>query len=207
MRILGLAVCLMALAGVAGCAQNRSLVVLLPDADGQVGTIHIATNRGFIAVDKAYHSVNVRQRKTPETPRVMLSQDVDVLFAHALAAEPPQRFRYKKQVFYYQRNAVELTSDSQEVLPTTIQELMLERPVKIYLVGHADRVGTEEYNQQLSRQRAITFQQALVAGGIAPDMIAVSFLGESKPRIDTPDEVEEPRNRRVVMVTQYKIPE
>jgi outer membrane protein OmpA-like peptidoglycan-associated protein len=138
---------------------------------------------------------------------VMLSQDVDVLFAHALAAEPPRRFRYKKQVFYYQRNATELTSGSQEVLPKTIQELTLERPVKIYLVGHADRVGTEEYNQQLSRQRALTFQQALVAGGIAPDIIAVSFLGERKPRIDTPDEVEEPRTRRVVMVTQYKIPE
>jgi len=203
MKALLLALCLVALAALAGCARSRSLVVLLPDPDGQVGAIRVETSQGFIALDKSYQAVAVTENKTPESTRLMTRQEVDVTFDRALATEASQRFRFKKQTFYCRRNSTDLTPESEPELPKAIQRLVATPPEEIFVVGHADRVGTESYNQQLSHKRALVVKRALVSNGINSKVIVVSFLGESKPRIVTPDEVEEPRNRRVELILKY----
>ena len=72
---------------------------------------------------------------------------------------------------------------------------------RLWIVGgHADRSGTEAYNQGLSEQRARNVARALVARGVPAPALDVQWFGESRPRIQTADGVREPQNRRVEIV-------
>ena len=67
----------------------------------------------------------------------------------------------------------------------------------IDIAGHTDSVGSEDYNQQLSEQRAASVKAYLVAHGVEENRITISGYGETMPR-DTNDTVEGRRlNRRV----------
>ncbi len=71
---------------------------------------------------------------------------------------------------------------------------------RIVLAGHADRAGPQSYNWTLSRRRAETVRSALVALGVNPERILSNAYGETRPSVDTPDGMVEPRNRRVEVV-------
>ena len=51
----------------------------------------------------------------------------------------------------------------------------------LVITGHADRIGTEEYNQGLSERRANAVKAYLVKQGVAADRIRASGKGESEP--------------------------
>lgn len=203
MKVLQMVLCLAVLVGLSGCARTRSLVVLLPDADGRVGRIQIQTSQGQMALDKPYHALAVTSGTASGSPWLMPKQEIEAKFDRAMAAEPSQRLRFEKHTLYCLKNATELTPDSKARLPEIVRQLTAGPPLEIYVIGHADRVGTESYNWQLSHKRALAVQQKLVANGINSKMILISFLGESEPQVVTPDEVEEPRNRRVALVMEY----
>ena len=91
----------------------------------------------------------------------------------------------------------DIRPDAQEILNGVIDlaQQMSGTPV-VAVVGHADRSGSDLYNQRLSERRAAAVERALAAGGIPSDAIATSGLGESMPLVPTPDGVREPSNRR-----------
>lgn len=53
--------------------------------------------------------------------------------------------------------------------------------LKISVVGHTDRVGTDKANQDLSRRRAATVKTALIAEGIPAAAIDAGGMGSSMP--------------------------
>jgi OOP family OmpA-OmpF porin len=63
--------------------------------------------------------------------------------------------------------------------------------------GHADKSGTDRYNDALSRRRADTVLNALQQQGLQRNRATVESFGESRPLVDTADGVREPQNRRV----------
>ena len=65
------------------------------------------------------------------------------------------------------------------------------------VIGHTDRVGAVPYHDTLSLRRAERVRDELVKVGIAAERIRVAGRGEREPLVATPDEVAEPRNRRV----------
>lgn len=65
------------------------------------------------------------------------------------------------------------------------------------VVGHADRAGSDDYNQGLSQRRADVVADLLGTLGIARSAIATSARGEQNPRVPTEDGVRNPQNRRV----------
>lgn len=67
--------------------------------------------------------------------------------------------------------------------------------VTLFVIGHTDTVGTDEHNLGLSRRRARAIASWFRARGLT---IGVAFegLGERAPLVKTPDETDEPRNRR-----------
>jgi outer membrane protein OmpA-like peptidoglycan-associated protein len=68
--------------------------------------------------------------------------------------------------------------------------------VTLYVLGHTDTVGTAEHNTALSRRRARAIAAWFKAHGLTLP-IAWEGLGERVPLVKTPDETDEPRNRRV----------
>jgi outer membrane protein OmpA-like peptidoglycan-associated protein len=67
--------------------------------------------------------------------------------------------------------------------------------------GHTDTVGPGAMNQDLSERRAAAVRDFLVQRhGVAAGRIEALGLGEQQLLVATPDEVAEPRNRRVQVV-------
>ena len=52
---------------------------------------------------------------------------------------------------------------------------------KLQITGHTDAKGTDDYNIQLSRTRAESVKQQLVALGVSPEQIVTTGLGKAQP--------------------------
>ncbi len=187
------------------CSSNRSLVVLLPDLDGKVGQIEVTTDKGAHRVDQAYHSIQtVTRDDAPSAPAPIGQKEIMSLFGQTLAAQPDPRFRLWTGTLYCKYGSVELVDSSSKALPGIIKDFKNNSPLEIYVIGHADRVGPEEHNINLSHRRSVWIKDTFIASGIKSKILLISFYGESKLQVYTEDEIPEPLNRRVELVA--KIP-
>lgn len=65
------------------------------------------------------------------------------------------------------------------------------------IIGHADSDGADDYNLNLSRQRASSVAQALVQNGVLADRLYVEGYGESRPIATNATAEGKAQNRRV----------
>jgi outer membrane protein OmpA-like peptidoglycan-associated protein len=65
------------------------------------------------------------------------------------------------------------------------------------VTGHADRSGSDTYNQKLSDRRAANVAAQLASDGVSSSALTVTGKGEKQPAVQTDDGVKEPLNRRV----------
>jgi len=70
-------------------------------------------------------------------------------------------------------------------------------PYRFRVEGHTDTVGSRAFNDRLGMERARVVAAALAARGVAPLSMQLASRGELEPVVETADEVDEPRNRRV----------
>lgn len=71
--------------------------------------------------------------------------------------------------------------------------------VRLWIAGHTDTVGPAAHNQRLSEARARAIAVWFRRHGVRVP-IAYRGLGESAPKVPTPDETPEPKNRRAEYV-------
>jgi outer membrane protein OmpA-like peptidoglycan-associated protein len=69
----------------------------------------------------------------------------------------------------------------------------------VIVEGYTDTVGSAENNLELSRARAQHVADILVHEGVLPRRISIHGFGETYLAVPTPDQVDERRNRRVVI--------
>jgi len=135
----------------------------------------------------------------------MTQVEIASRFASALAVEPTQRFQLNASTLYCLRDDTALTPQSQKDLTALVAKLKKGPwPIEIYLVGHADRLGSESYNLELSQRRAWSVRTVFLSCGFAPEIITISAMGESSPVVETEDDIGEPMNRRVEVVVKSR---
>jgi outer membrane protein OmpA-like peptidoglycan-associated protein len=78
-------------------------------------------------------------------------------------------------------------------------------PIKLYIAGHTDTVGTEAYNRQLSLKRARAIAGWFRTHGLRLPILFEGF-GEQAPLVGTPDDTDEVRNRRVDYILAVEDP-
>ena len=74
-----------------------------------------------------------------------------------------------------------------------------DKPAAFEVVEHADTVGSNRYNEQLSTARAQNVRNALIARGIAANRITARGVGQNNLAVPTPDETRLRANPRVVI--------
>jgi outer membrane protein OmpA-like peptidoglycan-associated protein len=82
-----------------------------------------------------------------------------------------------------------------------ISGVVLAHPgLNLQIEGHTDAVGTDEYNQQLSENRAAAVRDYLIEQGVAASTVTARGFGKTQPIAsnDTPDGRQ--KNRRVELV-------
>jgi len=82
-----------------------------------------------------------------------------------------------------------------------VSGIILAHPgLNLQIEGHTDSVGSDEYNQRLSEQRAYSVRDYLVAQGLSGGTISALGLGKSAPVTTNSTAVGRQQNRRVELV-------
>ena len=68
---------------------------------------------------------------------------------------------------------------------------------RVEITGHADSRGDEQYNLELSHQRALSVGNFLISRGVSGDRVYAYGAGENQPVATNDTEVGRARNRRV----------
>lgn len=98
---------------------------------------------------------------------------------------------------HFQLDSTELTEDSRAALSEAGPKLARHPEVHLYVDGHADERGTEEYNVALGERRARVVADYLARLGVAQDNLHIVSFGEGKPLVNQSDSVAMAKNRRV----------
>lgn len=83
---------------------------------------------------------------------------------------------------FYDFNRATLRADSKKELDGLVNLLKLNPNVTIELSAHTDRVGSDEYNNKLSLQRAEAVVNYIVSQGITKDRLEAAGYGKSQPK-------------------------
>lgn len=123
--------------------------------------------------------------------------EVDVAMRPApapVAAAP----REQSFLVFFDFDKYNITSEGEAVIQRAVANFRRTgQTPRIIATGHADKVGTPEYNMGLSDRRAVAVREALVRAGVPVNDITTEAKGETQPLVPTPDGVREPQNRRV----------
>lgn len=93
-----------------------------------------------------------------------------------------------------------LREDTITALKDVVEKIKAETlGSKINIVGHTCSIGTDDYNQTLSENRAKAALDFFIANGVNPQLLLSSGKGESEPAFDNNNKQEQPKNRRVVV--------
>jgi outer membrane protein OmpA-like peptidoglycan-associated protein len=172
-------------------------VVLLPDAQGKDTALLVNQRGKEVLLDKPYAAAKLTSRGPQEASSS--AAQVNAAFGGALAARPlpPAQF-----TLFFVEGKDEFTEESKRAFDNVFAEIA-KRPVPdVLVIGHTDTVGTESFNDALSRQRAEVVRKALVARGIATENIVVVGRGKRELVVATADGVAEARNRRVEILVR-----
>ncbi len=173
----------------------NEMVVVLPAPDGHVGGVVVQRGSDRRILDRPYAGIRSGETQVSQFPGDEVRQE----FAGTLQSLPPRPASF---LLYFVIGTDELTDDSKAELPKVLAALR-DRPVPdVVVVGHTDTVGETLGNDRLSAQRAERMKGHLVEIGIPANRIHVAGRGERELLIATPDNVDEPRNRRVEIIVR-----
>lgn len=100
-----------------------------------------------------------------------------------------------------------LRQKSEDILES-LYLFMKENPsVHVKLDGHTDWIGTDQYNEVLSKQRALSAHKYLIDRGISPNRIENAWFGEAKPAVSNtnPDGSDNADNRQLNRRVEIKV--
>jgi OOP family OmpA-OmpF porin len=162
-----------------------------PPSDGYVGSGAgvVATNpyglcwRGGAewSADKAAAPCDAVARvSTPPAPVAAAPAAAPAPLAAAPAPRVIEKISLSTDVLFA-FNKAELTPAGEQKLDQLAQDAKGADVDKVVLVGHADRIGTEEYNQQLSEERAQAVADYLASKGVDRSHLQVEGKGKDEP--------------------------
>ena len=94
-------------------------------------------------------------------------------------------------------NQASVQSQFYPVLDDVAQVLRTYDQSLVDIMGHADSDGTDAYNLDLSRRRAISVADLLVTRGVQPQRLVVDGYGEARPIASNATAQGKAQNRRV----------
>jgi peptidoglycan-associated lipoprotein len=178
--------------------SSTTTVILLPDEDGNVGSVSVTTVSGARSIDKAYSFTTVDgPRSQLSSVQLMGDERVAAVFGQVLGAQPPKP---KSFVLYFLMDKTLLTEESKSMLPALFEAVRARKPTEISIFGHADATGSESHNYVLSGDRARKIAELIQQQDRGLGHIEVQFFGDKEPLFPAVPHAPEPRNRRVEVV-------
>ena len=190
--------CLLA-ALLGACAQppTRDTIVLLPEKDGRQTAVIVNNGGKQVTLDAPY--AGARTGRADVQGYNSSPADVQTAFGPALAAQPPRPVSF---LLYFAEGSDSFSDEAKRTVEQIFAEIAKRPAPEVAVVGHTDRVGTDQSNDALSLRRAEFVRRELIVRGIAADNVSASGRGEREPIVPTADGVTEPKNRRVEIIVR-----
>ncbi len=183
----------LALTVLAGCASRNDLYVLLPGKDGKTGALVVESEGKQQTLDTPYAAARVKNIGSVDGFKSSESE-VKQDFGPALEAQPKRPVSF---YLYFRTDTDEFAPESKALVNQIFAEIARRPAPEVVIIGHTDRVGSVQYNDTLSLRRAERCRDELIKLGIPKVRISVAGRGSREPEVPTPDQVPQPRNRRV----------
>lgn len=171
---------------IAGCASKKKST----QADMKLPPIQ--TEPTVIELDNSRLSDALSEGDIPEESRDALSW---------LPNRPPRGMQFEStselQTVHFEFDKFSLTAQAREILNSNAAWLKNYPDVFVQLEGHCDERGTQEYNQALGENRAISVKKYLVTLGIDSERLFTISYGETMPADPGHTEDAWAENRRV----------
>lgn len=181
--------CVMALAG---CATEKSYVVLLDNGDGTAGKVQVTNAAGTTLISEAKTASYLEGPIAK--PFVVTDKMLEKDFGSALKASPEKPATFLLQ---FESGGSQLTAASLKDIPKIIAEVGRRAAPDVSIIGHTDSTGTDEANLSLGLTRAKIVAGLLADAKLDADHLSVASHGKKNMLVRTPDNTDEPRNRRV----------
>jgi outer membrane protein OmpA-like peptidoglycan-associated protein len=165
--------------------------IMLAARSREVQNARVATN---VALDQRDQAAQEAAQATQEAAR--LQAEVD-----ALKAKPtPRGLVLTLGDVLFDTGRSELNPGAGRKLDQLAQFLNEHKDRRVQIDGFTDSVGTDSYNEDLSRHRADAVKSALLVRGIDSSRISTQGYGKSFPVADNNDSGGRQLNRRVEVV-------
>ena len=105
-----------------------------------------------------------------------------------------------KKGINFEFNSSKLTQNSYPTLDAIVKLMKEITEANVEVQGHTDIIGTEDYNQKLSENRAHTVTDYLIKKGIAAERLRAVGFGTRVPLADNESDEGRAKNRRVELV-------
>lgn len=183
----------------AGCAAKPSTqVLLLPQADGTPSAVKVQTGNHLQTLSTPFQRLQVQQGDRPVVDTTT-TEEAHKNFAPLFAAAPPAPTR---SVLYFQTGGTALTPESQANLAQTLADALSRSGAELVVTGHTDTKGPPGLNDMLSLRRAQEVREMYIERGFPPARVEAVGRGKRELAVPTPDDTEEVRNRRVVILVR-----
>ena len=170
-------------------------VVLLPDPESTTpSSVTVTGKSGTAALTTPYESTTVFADRPPTAPVKMDEAEIQREFG-ALLAELPEAPRHFN--LYFREATSDLTEESRAILPDILTAVKARKVPEVTVIGHTDTTGSTASNYQLGLERAQAVRALLLKAGLDASLVDVESHGEADLLRSTPDNTDEPRNRRV----------
>jgi outer membrane protein OmpA-like peptidoglycan-associated protein len=122
--------------------------------------------------------------ETRDTPRGLVITMADVLF---------------------DTGKFDLRAGTREQLAKLTGIVLAHPGLNLEVEGHTDSVGSDEFNQKLSEQRATAVQEYLIGQGLLADSLSAKGFGKSMPIASNDTSVGRQKNRRVEIIVSGEV--
>lgn len=98
---------------------------------------------------------------------------------------------------YFETDSYVIDSKSESEINNAFELLRDNPDILVEISGHTDDIGTHEYNQKLSEQRARAVYDKLVAKGTDPERLVSKGYAETLPLVANSSDINRKSNRRI----------
>jgi outer membrane protein OmpA-like peptidoglycan-associated protein len=178
--------------------HDTNITVFTKIIDAENGVI-VANETATGSVNSISEIANELANKLADTLRV--TKETRRLIGEAITQMSDSRQKIEQileeSMVGFDFDSATLKPSSYPVLNMLSGALLRYPEYRIVIIGHTDSEGTEEHNEQLSRNRAKSVLQYMMSRGVSTDRMTSIGYGETRPRDsnDTPEG--RAKNRRV----------
>ncbi len=152
------------------------------DADGEF-ELPLSPGVKYIMMASAASYLNARKEFSTDSTLADASYEIE--FTMASLTKP----NILENIFY-DFDKASLRPESKQALDGLVKLLQGNPNIVIEMASHTDRIGSDEYNNDLSQRRAKSAVDYLISAGIEPERLQFHGFGKSKPKTVTKHDAE-----------------